>query len=268
MIAPERDAVARAGRESPLREGLPFTGAADRDELTFREEIEPYPDPLSDIPQFIDSKRLPEYLATVLATAGIVPAGLVVELGAGVCWLASALARIPEVERVVAVEFSRRRIADLAPIAIAHLGAPAAKVERIVADFHSPGLQAAGADLVVTDAAFHHSGDPSLLARVAGAALKPGGSFLLMREPTTTPLRGRRDHGLEAEHGDFEHEYSRARYLAFLEDAGLQAASYAAPGNLGSRRGRLVRRPPFSWLNGIAFSEYVYVGRKPREETA
>jgi len=267
VTGPRREAVAAAGSASPLRESGPFTEAADRDELVFREEIEPYPDPPRDIPRFIESKRLPEYLAAVLEATGIAPRGVVVELGAGVCWLASALARLPEVERVIAVEFSRRRIGELAPIAIAHLGAPPAKVERIVGDFHAPGLPTGSADLVVTDAAFHHSGDPALLARVAHGLLKPGGTLLLMREPTTTSLRGARDHGLEGEHGSFEREYSRAGYLAFLREAGFEADSYAAPGNLGTLRGRLVRRPPFSWLNGVAFSEYIYVGRKRGEAT-
>src|SRR5680860_562267 len=148
MTPPPREAVARAARESPLRDGDPFPEAADPGELAFREDIEPYPDPLHDVPRFIESKRLPEFLALVLGRAGIVPRGVVVELGAGVCWLAAALALRPEVERVMAVEFSRLRLADLAPVAMAHLDAPAAKVERIVGDFHAPGLPAGCADLV------------------------------------------------------------------------------------------------------------------------
>lgn len=263
---PAREAVAEAGRDSPILEAAPFTEAADRQELAFREEIEPYPDPMSDVPRFVESKRLLEYLPIVLGVAGVVPRGVVVELGAGVCWLAAALARHPEVERVIAIEFSRRRLRDLAPIAIAHLGAPAHKVERVVGDFHAPGLPNSCADLVVTDAAFHHASDPVQLTQVAYRALRPGGAFLLMREPTTTRLRGARDHGVEEQHGSFEHEYSRCEYLSFLREAGFEARSYAAPGNLGTLRGRIVLRPPISWLNGIAFSEYVYVGHKPQED--
>ncbi len=260
-------AVGVAESDSPLRAGPRFTDAADAQELSFREDIEAYPEPLEDVPRFIDSKRLPELLTRVLRSTGVVPRGVVVELGAGVCWLAASLATRPEVARVVAVEFSRRRLRDLAPIAIAHLGAPAQKVERLVADFHSPGLPDCSADLVVTDAAFHHAADPRRLAQVAYRVLKPNGVFLLMREPTTTPARARRDHGLEGDHGDFEHEYKRDEYLQFLRAAGFRADSYAAPGNLGTLRGRLALRPPFSLLNGTVFSEYVYVGRKPLEES-
>ncbi|MEJ7784299.1 MAG: class I SAM-dependent methyltransferase [Solirubrobacteraceae bacterium] len=268
MTAPAPELVASAQRDSPLRDGAPFTAAADHEELSFREDIEPYPEPLRDVPRFIESKRLPEYLQRVLERTGIVPQGVVIELGAGVCWLAAALARNPAVSRVVAVEFSRRRLADLAPIAIAHLDAPAGKVERVIADFHAPGLPAGSADLVVCDAAFHHAADPRRLAVVAHEVLRPGGALLLMREPTVTRLRRARDHGLEGEHGDFEREYSRSEYLAFLRGAGFDARSAAAPGNLASRRGRAVLRPPFSWLNGIVFSEYAYVGRKLDQEAS
>lgn len=265
---PAAEAVGVAGSDSPLRAGPPFSESVDLEELAFREDAEPYPEPLHDVPRFIDSKLLPEFLERVLRTTGIAPKGVVVELGAGVCWLAAALAGRPEVARVTAVEFSRRRLQDLAPIAIAHLKAPAGKVERVVADFHAPGLEDGCADLVVTDAAFHHAANPGRLAQVAYRALSPGGIFLMMREPTVTRIRSRRDHGLEGDYGDFEREYSRSEYLSFLRRAGFEAKSYAAPGNLGTWRGRAILRPPFSWLNGIAFSEYVYVGRKQGEEPA
>lgn len=119
---------------------------------------------------------------------------------------------------------------------------------------------------MVTDAAFHHERDLGRLAQVAYRLLRPGGSFLLMREPTVTRVRPRRDHGLEGYHGSFEREYREGEYLAFLRAVGFTARSYAAPGNLGTLRGRAILRPPISWLNGVAFSEYVYVGRKPEED--
>ncbi len=259
-------AVDAAGSDSPLRTGPRFTEAVDLEELAFRENIEPYPDPLQDIPRFIESKRLPEFLERVLRSAGVVPRGVVVELGAGVCWLAAALARHPEVAHVVAIEFSRRRLEELAPIAIAHLGAPARKIERIVADFHAPGLPDSSADLVVTDASFHHAGDPRRLTEVAYRLLRPGGTFLLLREPTVTRMRPHRDHALEGEHGNFERDYRKGEYLAFLRAAGFTAHSCAAPGHLGTLRGRAIVRPPISWLNGIAFSEYAYVGKRQGEE--
>jgi len=262
LRAPDAAAVARAAAESPLTHGPSFSELADDAELRFRDEIEPE---LRDeaVADWMQRKELPQKLARVLRDTAVRPAGTVVELGAGSCWLSAMLARDEAVQRVVAVEFSRHRLERLAPIAIAAIGAPAAKIERVLADFNAPGLPGGCADLVVTDAAFHHAADPGHLAGVAFALLRPGGTFLLFREPTIALLRRTRDHGIEDQHGSFEHEYTARGYERLLRAAGFQAVRHvAAPGATG-RRGRLLLRPPLSWLNGIAFAEYAYVGARP-----
>jgi SAM-dependent methyltransferase len=255
--------VARAGAASPLVVGRSVTELADLDELRFREQIEQYPVPLADIPRFIDGKELPRKLAFALRAAGLRPHGELVELGAGTCWMSAELAKLPEVRRIRAVEFSERRIAQLAPIAIAHLGAPAEKIERHVADFYDHGLEPARADFVFMDAAFHHARDPARLARGAWELLRPGGAFVLFREPTIAVLRGRRDHGEEGRHGAFEREYSAAGYVALLREAGFEPHRHRAAGGWRSGRTRATLVPPLSWLNGILFAEFTYVGRRP-----
>lgn len=260
VVPPAPDAVAEAARRSPLTLGPGFTALADRDELRYREDIEDYPDPARDVPAFIESKELVRKLDWALDRAGLRPAGVVVDLGAGSCWLSAHLARRPEVERCIGVEFSERRLRDLAPVAIAHLGAPPEKIERRLADFNAPGLEDGIADFVFTDAAFHHASDPVALGRVAHALLRPGGTFVLHREPTLSLLRRSRDHGIEGEHGDFEHEYTRRGYARHLREAGFEPRSVPAAGGFASSRQRALLRPPLSWLNGIAFSEYLYAG--------
>lgn len=255
--------VARADAASPLIVGRELTALADRDELRYREQIEQYPAPLEDVPRFIDGKDLPRKLDYALRKAGLEPAGEVVELGAGTCWLSAELAKRPAVERVKAVEFSERRIAQLAPIAFVHLGTRAEKIERHVADFYDHGLEPGAADFVFTDAAFHHAADPQRLARVAFELLRPGGTLVLFREPTIAALRRRRDHGEEGRHGAFEHEYTAAGYLALLRGAGFAATRHPAAGGWSSLRTRATLVPPLSWLNGVAFAEFTYVGRRP-----
>jgi SAM-dependent methyltransferase len=256
------DAVAEAARRSPLRVGPGLSELADRDELRFRDELEPFSDPEREIPAWIERKELVTKLEWNLARAGIEAAGTVVELGAGSCWLAAALSRRPDVERVVSIEFSRRRLEALAPVAIAYLGAPPEKVERVLADFYNPGVEPGSADLVIMDAAFHHAPDPVRLARVAHALLRPGGRFVLHREPTLALLRRRRDHGIEGDHGDFEHEYDRWVYLRFLRRAGFAAHSYPAAVGVANWRARAYVKFPFTLANGIAFANYTYVGVK------
>lgn len=262
-MAVTEDAVAAAATASPLRRAAALSEHADLDELHFREEVESYPAPLIDVPRFIDRKELPRKLDDALRRAGLEPRGTVVDLGAGTCWLGAWLARRPDVDRVLAVEFSARRLEQLAPVAIAHLDAPANKIERHVADFYAHGLGDAIADWIFMDAAFHHAPDPVALARVAFDLLRPGGRFVLTREPTTTLFRRTRDHGEEDDHGTFEREYRASEYLAYMRQAGFSAKRVAASGGWTSARARAILRPPLSWLNGIAFAEFTYVGTKP-----
>lgn len=267
LHVPSREEVARAGAASPLVEGPQFSALADADELRFRDEIEP--ELRGDgVVSWMRRKELAHKLEHVLRGAGLTPAGTVVELGAGTCWLSATLACEPAVQRAIAVEFSRHRLEQLAPVAIAAIGAPAAKVERRRADFNAPGLPPGCADLVVTDAAFHHAADAGHLAAVAFELLRPGGTVLLFREPTLALLRRTRDHGVEGDHGSFEHEYTARGYERALRAAGFGAVRrVGAPGATG-RRGRLLMRPPLSWLNGIAFAEYAYLGTRPLPSSA
>jgi SAM-dependent methyltransferase len=260
---PTPDEVHAVSAASPLRIGPAFSALADADELRFRDVVEPGLAGPDEVVPWLERKELPRRLADTLARTGLRPAGVVVELGAGSCWVAASLARRPEVERVVAVEFSRRRLEELAPVALAALDAPGGKVERVLADFNDPGLPAGGADLVVTDAAFHHASDPARLARVAHGLLRPGGHILLFREPTLSLLRRTRDHGVEGRHGSFEHEYTVRGYLDFLRAAGFQAArAVPVAGGFRRRRQRWAARPPLVWLNGIAFAEYSYTAQR------
>jgi SAM-dependent methyltransferase len=256
-------AVAEAARRSPLRTGPGLSELADRDELRFRDETEPIDDPLRHIPGWIDGKELPRLLEEALRLARLEPRGTIVELGAGACWLGAVLARRPEVDRVISIEFSRRRIEHFAPVAIAHLGAPPDKIERVVADFYAHGLDDGIADMVFTDAAFHHAADPARLAEVAWRLLRPGGAFVLHREPTLSLIRRTRPHELEDQHGSFEHEYDWWTYLRFLREAGFDAYKAPAPVGFRTRLQRARVRPPLGWLNGITFSTFTYVGVKP-----
>jgi SAM-dependent methyltransferase len=260
LETPDPEAVAAVAAGSPLTVGPSFTALADADELRFRDEIEPELE--GDLVAGLRRKELLEKLEYVLTGARLDPAGTVIELGAGSCWLSAALASLPTVDRAVGVEFSRHRLEDLAPVAIAALGAPPEKVTRRLADFNDPGLPDAEADLVVFDAAFHHAADRLHVAKVACRLLRPGGRVLLFREPTLALLQRTRDHGIEDAHGSFESEDTRRGYLRTLREAGF-ADARAVPAAGSLRRRAFLLKPPWSWLNGIAFAEYAYVARRP-----
>jgi SAM-dependent methyltransferase len=257
---PSPEAVAAAAAGSPFEVGPSFSALADADELRFRDEIEPGLKS-EDLPGWLERKELLEKLDYALGAVRLKPAGTIVELGSGSCWLSAALSRLPGVERTIGVEFSRHRLEALAPTAIAALGASPEKVTRRLADFNDPGVPAHTADLVIFDAAFHHAADRAHLAKVAWQILRPGGQILLFREPTIALLRRNRDHGVEDDYGSFESEDTRRGYLRTLRDAGFSdARAVAAAGSLRERA--FLLKPPFRWLNGIAFAEYTYVARR------
>jgi SAM-dependent methyltransferase len=263
LTGPDDPRIAAAAERSPLVDALELSEHADRDELRFREEIEPFGTGLESARGFFVRKRVLPYLDFALRRTGLRPFGTVVELGAGSCWLSAALACLPDVERVIAVEFSQRRLVEIAPASLALLDAPAEKVERRVADFYAHGLPPGSADLVVVDAAFHHASDPVRFAEVAFDLLRPGGTVLLLREPTLALLRRTRDHGIEGRHGDFEHEYRRAAYVEFLRAAGFEARSVGVRWFHASGWRRLLYHPPLTWLSGLLRGQYVYVATKP-----
>jgi SAM-dependent methyltransferase len=262
-VMPTAEAVEAAAEASPLVFGPGMSELADLDELKFREEVEAWDDPATHVPALLARKELPRRLEHALLEARLQPAGTIVDLGAGMCWLSSELAKRTAVERVIAIEFSQRRLVELAPVALATLGAPARKIERRVADFYAHGLEPASADWVFMDAAFHHAADPVRLARVAFDLLRPGGRFVLFREPTLSLLKRTRDHGEEAGHGDFEHEYTAGGYQRILREAGFDASRHRASGGWSTPRARALLRPPLKWFNGVLFSEFTYVGTRP-----
>jgi SAM-dependent methyltransferase len=263
LSGPTDPRIHDAAARSPLVTRSQLSPFADLDELRYREEVEPYADGLSAALGFLQRKRVLDYLAFALRRSRIRPRGVVVELGAGSCWLSAALACLPAVERVVAIEFSQRRLADIAPATIALLDAPAEKIERRVADFYDHGLAPASADLVVLDASFHHAADPARLAAVAYKLARPGGVALLLREPTLTFSHRSRDHGLEGQHGHFEHEYTRRDYVRFLAGAGFEARSVGVRWFHAAGWRRVVYHPPLTWLSGPLRGHYVYIGTKP-----
>jgi SAM-dependent methyltransferase len=255
--------ILAAAERSPLVLGPEYTDHADRQELVFWEEVEDFGNGLASAYGFFRQKRVLDFFDYALRRCRVMPRGTVVELGAGSCWASAAVACFPDVERVVAVEFSKRRLTEIAPAAIAILSAPSEKIERRLADFYAHGLPDNTADLVLMDAAFHHAADPARMGRVLFDLTKPGGAVMLMREPTLNFLKHTRDHGITDDYGNFEREYYRPQYLAFLRDAGFEARSVGVRWFHSSRWRRAIYHPPITFLSGALRGHWVYLGRKP-----
>ena len=68
---------------------------------------------------------------------------------------------------------------------------------------------------------------------------------------------------VEDDHGSFEHEYFAREYLDHLRSAGFEPYRAPAAGGFRTPLQRALLRPPLAWLNGVLFSEFTYVGRRP-----
>jgi SAM-dependent methyltransferase len=121
---------------------------------------------------------------------GYVPGGVVLDLGAGICWTSAILARERGVARVLAVDFSRHRLAEIAPHMVAQYGAPAEKIQRVVGSFYDLRVEPGSVDAVVLFAAFHHAFEVERLLAEVRRVLRPSGWLLISGEQPVTA----RDH--------------------------------------------------------------------------
>ena len=193
-----------------------------------------------------------------LARTGYKFKGQIIEIGAGSCWLSSLISRQPDVEKIYAVEFSRKRLETWSPVCMELYGADAGKIERVHGDFNNLQVPDASCGAVVADAVLHHAEDlPFLLAEIR-RALKPGGALIAFREPTQATFK---KVPLSFDELEYEHIYSRAQYETFLSEAGF--APRAIPGFTGSSiKGKFKKAVLLPFLNGLLFSHYVYMGIK------
>src|SRR5437764_789226 len=73
----------------------------------------------------------------------------------------------------------------------------------------------------------------------------------------------RRKLGHALKQAAFEHEYHSREYLDHFRSAGFEARHAPAAGGFRTPLQRALLRPPLAWMNGILFSEFTYVGRRP-----
>jgi len=125
----------------------------------------------------------------VLAKVGPAEGLRVVDLGAGICFVALALAR--EVDEVLAV--------DASPVLVDALAKEAAdrgfeNVHCLVEDLAVVDLAAASVDVVVSSFALHHlrNAEKSALVRRAGRWLRPGGRLVIADQMFGRPGSGQR----------------------------------------------------------------------------
>jgi SAM-dependent methyltransferase len=204
-------------------------------------------------------EEFPKFIPFLVETCGVRFAGRVLEIGAGACWFSAELSKLPEVREIVATDFSRKLLRELAPRVFELRQACAAKITRMPGDFHQLAFPDASFDFVVCSAVLHHAVDIVRALREVRRVLRPGGRLVAIREPVWPLVRFKSRSRTQAKlvaAGVNEHFYSLAEYQRFFAEAGLQMD--ARPVNLA----RGLKRRLNALLNGLTHARYAFIATK------
>jgi ubiquinone/menaquinone biosynthesis C-methylase UbiE len=121
---------------------------------------------------------------------GVPIKGRILEQGAGCFWLSSYLSSFETVEEVVGVELSESRILAFRDVSLKLFSkSRPEKIRYVVGDMHRIDVADGTFDIVTCDAVLHHADNLVGMLRESWRALKPGGWFVALREPTISKHR-------------------------------------------------------------------------------
>lgn len=188
----------------------------------------------------------------------------VLEVGAGSAWLSALLSRDTRVRRVIVTEIDARRLALAQEYFAPALDAHREKMVFRQHDFHNlESVADRSVDVVVVDAALHHTDTPVALLQELRRILAPGGRLLAIREPVLPLLPGlqqlkRWQFGrAQIKCGDIEHTYTQREWRAHFANAGLHMQFVPLFG--GGLKDRILRSTPLYWLNGVLYGRYMII---------
>ena len=186
----------------------------------------------------------------------------VLDLGAGSCTLSLMLSAEPYIGTIKAVDISAKKMADLSALVCREVGGDLNKLSFQEIDFNEKlPFDDNAFDLVVMDAALHHSRNIWETLAEIRRVLQPGGRFVAQREAYTSPLSSRVTFrrllkSPEAAAGVSENAYLKVQYDYYLRVNGFIPEFLPVYPSLFFRL--------FFFLNGLAFSKYNIVARSTK----
>ena len=187
--------------------------------------------------------------------------GRILEIGAGAAWFSAELSKLPDVQEVFATDFSPRLLKEQAPRIFTMLKADGRKITRMPADFHALDFPDGHFDFVVCSAVLHHAVDMVRLLREARRVLKPGGTFVAIREPVW-PLVNFKSRSATQQKliaaGVNEHLYTLAEYRKFFTEAGFKLETVRV--NLATGLKFLFNEA----VNGLTHARYAFLAHNPK----
>ncbi|HYI49034.1 MAG TPA: class I SAM-dependent methyltransferase [Allosphingosinicella sp.] len=186
----------------------------------------------------------------------------VLDLGAGSCTLSFVLSKEPFVGEVAAADISAVRLRTMSEETHALIGGDASKLSFHEIDFNKPlPFEDDSFDIVVMDAALHHSRNIWETLAEIRRVLKPGALFVAQREAFTSPLTNRITFrrllaSPEVMAGVSENAYLPSQYDYYFRANGFEPRFIPVYESLKFRL--------LFFLNGIAFSKYNIVARSTK----
>ncbi len=188
----------------------------------------------------------------------------VLDLGAGSCTLSLIMSEEEYVKSIVAVDISEKRMNSLCQRVQKEVGGKPEKLSYKEIDFNDPLPFADNAfDMVVMDAALHHSRNIWVTLSEIRRVLKPQGYFIAQREAYTSPFTHKRTFRVilespEAAAGVSENAYLKSQYDYYLRVNGFLPEFQAV---YTEWKFKLL-----FFLNGILFSKYNIISRSTKTE--
>jgi ubiquinone/menaquinone biosynthesis C-methylase UbiE len=125
----------------------------------------------------------PKFIPFLTKHCGLDLRGKVLEIGAGCGWFSAELSKLPLVVEIVTTDVSARLIKTECPKILKLLRANESKITRTPADFEHLDFPANHFHTVVCSDALHLSSNLPRVLREVRRVLKPGGTFIAIREP-------------------------------------------------------------------------------------
>lgn len=207
-----------------------FSGLINKQELNYREQIQPKEQEFDSIPKWIsridDGRR--DILPILYRFVDF--KGEILELGAGSCWFGSELSRLKNVNKVYCLEMSKFILTNISPHIMLHLNADLDKIVRVIGDFHKLDFPDNTFDYIVFDASMHHVPEASFfnVFTEIRRILKKDGLVVAIREPTLIPIpilnrKQKMTFGLhEKQYGVTENLFSRLKWSKMFKSAGFR----------------------------------------------
>jgi ubiquinone/menaquinone biosynthesis C-methylase UbiE len=170
--------------------------------------------------------------------------GTVLDLGAGSCWLSALVSRLPQVDRVIALDLSESFLLSVGVRVLKHLGADFSKVVFAASDFNEIPLESESVHCAFVFAAIHHSLSPIKTLQEVGRCLRRGGVMMVLENPSSVrQITQTRERALAMSSDVTEVAYTRGELEYTLRVAGVGSFE-TLPLDILSRRGvkMVVRR--------------------------